>query len=638
VTTPPRASVLVISGMHRSGTSLVASVLREAGAHMGDRLLGPDRGNPRGHFEDVDFVEFHQRVLFARGQHVRVAPDFAFAPSEAERREAAALVAARAGRPLWGWKDPRTALLLDFWHGLVPEAAYLFVYRHPLDVLLSLVRRADVNYLGLLEAVDAWCEYNRRVLAFRRRVPRTLLCHVQGVVEDGDAFGRLVRERLGVDLAVSGATVRALYRPDELQAPTESGAIAAEFARLCPEAVALLDALDAEADVAAARGAGPDPGLPAPGGGAAGGSENTLAPAARRAGLAAIVAEAVPEAYEALNAEWLAYADERERAVQWLRTQRQADLDEIARWQAECTSLRAWHEAQAGDHAREMAQWSSATAALQAAVRDLEAGKAWLEQQRQAAEADTARWQAECERLREWHATQAADHDQEAANWAAANAGLEAAVRDLEAGKAWLEQQRQAAEADAARWQAECERLREWHATQAADHAREAANWAAANAGLEAAVRELEAGKAWLEQQRQAAEADTARWQAECAQVRAWAASQAQAATAALQQWEQEVSTLRAGIAELERGRTWLEERNTGLQAEVDRWAGEHARLRHAHAQLESGLAWLEAQRAAQQAEIERWRAACAEAEAWARDREEAARRLARQLEQGASS
>ena len=61
--TLPHTTVLVITGMHRSGTSLIAAILREAGVHLGDQLIGADTGNIRGHFEDVDFVQFHQTVL-----------------------------------------------------------------------------------------------------------------------------------------------------------------------------------------------------------------------------------------------------------------------------------------------------------------------------------------------------------------------------------------------------------------------------------------------------------------------------------------------------------------------------------------------------------------------------------------------
>ena len=61
------AEPIIITGMHRSGTSLVASLLQEAGLSIGERLLGPSAGNRKGHFEDVDFVELHEDILADNG-------------------------------------------------------------------------------------------------------------------------------------------------------------------------------------------------------------------------------------------------------------------------------------------------------------------------------------------------------------------------------------------------------------------------------------------------------------------------------------------------------------------------------------------------------------------------------------------
>lgn len=59
----PRA--IVVAGMHRSGTSLVASLCADAGVDMGARLLGPGPGNPRGHYEDLDVLSERIRRAFS---------------------------------------------------------------------------------------------------------------------------------------------------------------------------------------------------------------------------------------------------------------------------------------------------------------------------------------------------------------------------------------------------------------------------------------------------------------------------------------------------------------------------------------------------------------------------------------------
>src|ERR1700731_3000412 len=100
--------ILVIAGMHRSGTSLLAALASEAGFDMGARLLPAGPGNPGGHFEDLDFVELHDAALAARGAaSLAVAPDFSFAPAAAEVEAARELLRGRQGQPRWGFKDPR---------------------------------------------------------------------------------------------------------------------------------------------------------------------------------------------------------------------------------------------------------------------------------------------------------------------------------------------------------------------------------------------------------------------------------------------------------------------------------------------------------------------------------------------------
>ncbi|HZY35534.1 MAG TPA: hypothetical protein VFE53_02735, partial [Mucilaginibacter sp.] len=56
-------NILIIAGMHRSGTSVVSQWLKSCGLNVGEQLLGADIGNIEGHFEDIDFYRFHEDTL-----------------------------------------------------------------------------------------------------------------------------------------------------------------------------------------------------------------------------------------------------------------------------------------------------------------------------------------------------------------------------------------------------------------------------------------------------------------------------------------------------------------------------------------------------------------------------------------------
>lgn len=137
------SKALVILGMHRSGTSLLASWLAASGLALGDELLGEGVGNDRGHFEDLDFLRLHERILRDNGIRcggLRQTAPLHIAP---ERHAAMATLVAQknAAHAQWGWKEPRTCLFVKEYEALLPAASYLIVYRHYAQVVDSLIRR-----------------------------------------------------------------------------------------------------------------------------------------------------------------------------------------------------------------------------------------------------------------------------------------------------------------------------------------------------------------------------------------------------------------------------------------------------------------------------------------------------------------
>jgi hypothetical protein len=55
--------VLLVLGMHRTGTSVVSRALRCLGGAHSDRMLGANLGNEEGHFEDLEVCEFNEQKL-----------------------------------------------------------------------------------------------------------------------------------------------------------------------------------------------------------------------------------------------------------------------------------------------------------------------------------------------------------------------------------------------------------------------------------------------------------------------------------------------------------------------------------------------------------------------------------------------
>ena len=180
--TDRQPSPLLVTGMHRSGVSLAAALVADAGVH----LVGDPAGRS-GEHAACPFRQLHGRTLAANGlsRDGHTCAEVLAVPPRA-RAEALDLINRHrdTGSP-WGWHDPRTTLFLELWNELLPEARFLFVVRPANEVVDSLFRHGDEPFtFNPRFAVDVWVAHNRRVRDFVRRHPGRCL-----VVEHADVAG-----------------------------------------------------------------------------------------------------------------------------------------------------------------------------------------------------------------------------------------------------------------------------------------------------------------------------------------------------------------------------------------------------------------------------------------------------------------
>jgi hypothetical protein len=149
------STVLVVIGMHRSGTSALTGMLHHLGVSLGDRLMAATPDNPRGYWEHRDVVAVHERLMATLGRgwdDIRSLPA-GFETSEPAidaSRELMAIVARDfTGAPLWGLKDPRLCRLLPLWQALFDDLhirpRFILALRHPRDVVASLAARDSIS-------------------------------------------------------------------------------------------------------------------------------------------------------------------------------------------------------------------------------------------------------------------------------------------------------------------------------------------------------------------------------------------------------------------------------------------------------------------------------------------------------------
>jgi len=158
--------VVCVLGMHRSGTSCLTGSLEEAGLHLGDvARVGPY--NAKGNRENSRVMALQEAVLVHSGGRWDRPPEHV-TWSDAHRAERDAIIRSYAEVPNWGFKDPRSILLIDFWREALPKLQTVATLRHPHLVAESLCHRGGGSVADWLEL---WAKYNERLLAIYEADP-----------------------------------------------------------------------------------------------------------------------------------------------------------------------------------------------------------------------------------------------------------------------------------------------------------------------------------------------------------------------------------------------------------------------------------------------------------------------------------
>jgi hypothetical protein len=211
--TPRGRPIVVVTGMHRSGTSLCAHVLSTLGVDMATEI-SPNEHNLKGHWERWEIVKLHDRIL----SHLRrdyfsplhdlpfppawwANPDVVLAQREIEEFLAGSI---RDKRP-FGFKDPRTARLIPMWREIFKhlnlEPKYVLCLRSPDGVAASLNKRdglamkaGEYRYLTYLVDAFRYLESNEIcIIEFERWFEDPLangrkLMNFLGITWDGSQF------------------------------------------------------------------------------------------------------------------------------------------------------------------------------------------------------------------------------------------------------------------------------------------------------------------------------------------------------------------------------------------------------------------------------------------------------------------
>ena len=186
------APLHLIVGMHRSGTSLLGSLLPACGITLPGALIPGDTHNPEGYFERADVTALQEQLLidlerwWPAPRGMQPLPEGWLESPRGQKALADLIAVLRAERDQqhgpWAIKDPRSSLLLPLWKAAcqqleIPLQLVLAV-RNPSEVMVSLVRR-DQAATGMdgWRAQRLWWHHNAQVLLDGQDLPLQVLSY-----------------------------------------------------------------------------------------------------------------------------------------------------------------------------------------------------------------------------------------------------------------------------------------------------------------------------------------------------------------------------------------------------------------------------------------------------------------------------
>jgi len=151
----PGTTMLVIAGMHRSGTSALARSCNLLGVDLGSAFIPTRPDNQAGFWEDAGVKDTDDLALASHGMlwdDVRPLPEpwcDGFGTGEVRARLRATLAPLAARSSLSGVKDPRISRLLPLWlpilDALGVTPVFLIALRDPAEVATSLAERERIT-------------------------------------------------------------------------------------------------------------------------------------------------------------------------------------------------------------------------------------------------------------------------------------------------------------------------------------------------------------------------------------------------------------------------------------------------------------------------------------------------------------
>ena len=168
--------IYVVMGMHKSGTTLISSLLHHSGINMSEGVESRSY-EENGFYErdstykvnlDLLGLKTSDILFFSRPSQLQMTPE--------QRQQMCNIIDSNMQlHQNWGFKDPRTTLTYPLWEQVLPMHQIIVVYRPVEDMWRRFKysgKKFWKNFSRSIALVMRWCEYNQSVLAILENTSR----------------------------------------------------------------------------------------------------------------------------------------------------------------------------------------------------------------------------------------------------------------------------------------------------------------------------------------------------------------------------------------------------------------------------------------------------------------------------------
>lgn len=197
-------TVIIVLGMHRSGTSAITGLLQQLDIYLGSNTFAPQEDNVKGFFENIKVLNLNIKIL---GENFSSYEDTEYTLNIAKEKHSVYVQEAKqiieeefSKNTLFAIKDPRLCITFPVWEEAFKyfniKIKILLPYRNPFEIAQSLKTR---NNFSIEKSLLLWAKHFFHAELYSRKYERYFIDFTD-LVNNTNGILNILQKFLKIDL------------------------------------------------------------------------------------------------------------------------------------------------------------------------------------------------------------------------------------------------------------------------------------------------------------------------------------------------------------------------------------------------------------------------------------------------------